>query len=84
MYSGEDAQRRVCVIVCVCIQVLWMDADTLWLDSMANMKGVFRKFAETQALFGMVVETTHVKSHENWYKALQGRRYISIQATCIP
>lgn len=54
--------------MCLCVQVLYIDADTLWLESMANMKDVFKEFAQREALFGIVVETTHVKASVSWYK----------------
>ena len=42
--------------------------DTLWIDSMANVKQEFSKMREKQALFGMSVETTFLNGNGSWYK----------------
>ena len=42
--------------------------DTLWIDSMANVKQEFFKMREKQALFGMSVETTFLNGNGSWYK----------------
>ena len=76
----------VCATVCNCkaAQVLWLDADTLWFDSMMNMKDVFKEFAEKEALLGLVAESTHLMASTNWYKLRKGRTAIYCIAACNP
>ena len=50
------------------LQVVYLDVDTLWIDSMANVKQEFSKMREKQALFGMSVETTFLNGNGSWYK----------------
>ena len=53
------------------MQILWLDADTLWLDGMANMKQEFdRMHKKETALFGMALETSAMNAAKNYYKAL--------------
>ena len=63
----------MCPCAQLCVQVLYLDADTLWLESMASMRTTFKEFTKKQALFGLVVETTHMMADINYYKTQQGR-----------
>lgn len=42
--------------------------DTLWIDSMANVRQEFYKMREKNALFGMSLETTALNGNGSWYK----------------
>ncbi len=49
-------------------QVVYLDVDTLWIDSMANVEQEFSKMREKNALFGMSIETTALNGNGSWYK----------------
>ena len=50
------------------MQVVYLDVDTLWIDSMANVEQEFAKMREKNALFGMSIETTALNGNGSWYK----------------
>lgn len=50
------------------MQVVYLDVDTLWIDSMANVEQEFIKMREKIALFGMSIETTALNGNGSWYK----------------
>jgi hypothetical protein len=50
------------------LQVVYLDVDTLWIDSMANVAQEFAKMREKNALFGMATETTALNGNGSWYK----------------
>ena len=50
------------------VQVVYLDVDTLWIDSMANVEQEFTKMREKNALFGMSIETTALNGNGSWYK----------------
>jgi len=52
----------------VYVQVVYLDVDTLWIDSMANVQQEFTKMREKSALFGMAIETTALNGNGSWYK----------------
>ena len=49
-------------------QVVYLDVDTLWIDSMGNVEQEFTKMREKDALFGMSIETTALNGNGSWYK----------------
>lgn len=50
------------------MQVVYLDVDTLWIDSMENVEQEFTKMREKKALFGMSIETTALNGNGSWYK----------------
>ena len=63
------------------MQVVYLDVDTLWIDSMANVEQEFTEMREKNALFGMSIETTELNGNGSWYKG--GRPHgVGVDAKC--
>ena len=62
--AAEDQHQEMNVHV----QVVYLDVDTMWIDSMANVQQEFTKMQEKSALFGMATETTALNGNGSWYK----------------
>ncbi|CAL8465856.1 g5392 [Coccomyxa elongata] len=49
-------------------QAIYLDMDTLWMDTPRKLREEFRRMLEGNALFAMALETTDMNANGSWYR----------------